>query len=306
MTTSEIKQLFKLFNSKRIIDLNEWVMGSCPFAKYTHAKQTDNKPSFGIRKGHINTYHCFSCNKSGFVSLLPTTLEFMGNESYQHIREFLQFSTSLIQEGSSFEEPINKTLKEIPLSVFYQYPVMKEWNNLTKTDIANWDIRYDPKYNRILYPIFNIKKILFGIRGRSLTEKLFISYTHLISNSLDPKSGGLWFGMQFELKPNKALLLVEGERDAILLKRYASNVWASMGSSVAQKQLETISQLAMPIIIFFDNDRAGKEGMTKILKNVGKRRCITIANFYGCKDPAEAVERNLITKILQSNNLKGA
>lgn len=303
MTPKEIIRLLKGLGSKKVVEMEEWVMGSCPFAKWTHAKGTDNRPSFGIHKGADHVYNCFSCGRSGRVVTLPTSLEFLSGQSYQKLREFIQLSTPILTVREDYDSPVNKTLKEIPQSIYQRYPRMFEWGSLTKSDIKLWDLRYDKENNRILYPIYNKRGILVGIRGRSITEKFFISYTHLVPDSLDPKTAGIWFGMVFPLIENKALILVEGERDAILLKRHVTNVWASMGSSLSAKQLESIKQTNNPIIIFFDNDKAGQEGVRKLLKHVEHSRCRVLRSYFGCKDPAEAVERNLITKLLSSDNL---
>ena len=301
MMTAELYKMFSLWGSKRVAETAEWVMGSCPFAAYTHAKGTDRRPSFGITKAPSHIYHCFSCGQKGEIHKLPTVLEFLSNKSYQHLREYLWQTTNAFLT-IEYEAPMVKTLKEIPLGIYHRYPPMREWKCLTKKDINLWDIRYDEQFNRVLYPVFNSKGILYGIRGRSLTEKMFVSYTHLVPHSADPKSKGIWFGEVFELKPNKALVIVEGERDAVLLKRFVSNVWASMGSSLSKAQEERLASMKCPIVVFFDNDKAGQEGVRRILKTVGQVR--VPANYFGCKDPAEAVERNLVSKILTKENLK--
>lgn len=109
--------------------------------------------------------------------------------------------------------------------------------------------------------------------------------------------------MQFPLVKGKAILLVEGEIDTILVKQsgLVHNVWGAMGSSLSKDQLIILQQIEMPLILVGDNDKAGDEFTRTIYGTC--RRTVPIymmKNYYKCNDPAELYEKNLLKKAIRS------
>jgi DNA primase len=74
-----------------------------------------------------------------------------------------------------------------------------------------------------------------------------------------------------------------------------------MGASVTTEQIETLRKEDHAFILFFDNDKAGKEVRTKVHKKCRLFNPIyTVVNYCGCKDPAEIVEKGRLRLALSS------
>lgn len=280
-------------------------MGSCPFASVTHEKGTDYKPSFGIKIGSPSGYHCFSCGVKGTLFTLPSSLSFVVGGDYTDLSSYIESHESI--EFVIEEEVINKTMPAIPIQIYHQFKRAFSWRGITEKDIDLWDLRVDIEQKNYLFPIFDLMGRLVGIRGRSFVNtRDFKSYSHLSPINKDAKSFGMWFGMGNPLIPDKMLVLVEGERDAILLRRAGvKNVWASMGASITDSQIVSIKSIPYKILLFFDNDKAGKQAMDKVISECSSvvKALFYISDYYGAKDPAEAVEKGIIKKVLSSAKL---
>ena len=262
-----------------------WVMTHCPFAQWTHVDGDDKRFSFGISvRGGFN---CFTCGKKGSLFDFPKMLSKFTHEPYFEMEEF-------IKEYIWEEDICDSTSLEITYlqdEILDLYPYAPEVLSLKKKDIKKWNIRFDEATQSLLFPVYLNGK-LNGIKVRNLRNKAF--YT--IGNIVIKKLGG-WYGDWF--MPRKWLALVEGERDAILLSRYLT-AWASMGSPTV-KQLETIMSLPFKILLFFDNDESGRNMEKKAIKYLGGIVPLyKPTDYFGCKDPAEIVEKRLLKKVLKT------
>jgi DNA primase len=308
METNHIIQLFTLLGSKKIRHANGWVMGNCPFAKWMHEKHTDNVPSFGISETSPSIYHCFSCSSKGILKKLPAVLTFLSGENYTEISKFIQ-ENETIEAITQKVKKVNYSYNEmgyIPYVVYEKFErYSNEFKHITIEDMELWDIRYDKDKNFILFPVFDKHKRLISIRGRSITGKQFRSYTDLSTTGIDAKTYGLWFGGHFPLIKDKDLVLVEGERDVILLKKSGiKNVWGAMGASLSEAQINTLRNVQNNLLLFFDNDAAGQATVKNIEKACkGLCNIFYIKDYFRVKDPAEAYEKKLLSKIFEISNI---
>jgi 5S rRNA maturation endonuclease (ribonuclease M5) len=182
-------------------------------------------------------------------------------------------------------------LTEIPAEVIEVYPYAPSILHLTPQDIIKWNIRYDASNSCLFFPVYHNDKII-AIKVRRL-PKVF----YFLGSNTNFKRAGIWYGEQF--KKTDAIFLVEGERDAILLSRYVT-VWASFGEPTTA-QLSAIRKLNRKVVLFFDNDEAGKRIRQKAKKQLlNFLPLYYVSDYCGCKDPAEIVEKGKIKKALKS------
>jgi DNA primase len=312
MTPEKIFELYDLLGSKNVVQRGEWIMGSCPFSKYEHSNGSDNRPSFGISISNPSFYHCFACGAKNPVSMLPTVLTFITGENYNKLREFI--TEHEVLEFKPFDEIVtisNKRIGVIPESILKAYTkvpidiLSKLYIDLKASE--DYNLLYDNIKQCVVYPIYDGYGRLVGIRNRYVGDKevpsKYYSRTDLHPDGDDAKNFGIWYGMD-KFIPDKPLMLVEGERDVLLVKQtgLVANVWGSVSASLSKRQIRTIQDTTVTkIILFFDNDMAGKKATQKMwdsLKNL--TRVYRITDYQGCKDPAELVETGLLKKALNS------
>lgn len=302
MDEKNLITLLKSMGLTKISKKSGWVMCSCPFSQWNHENGRDTKPSFGVSIGKTSTYHCFACDVKGPLTSLPSSLTFLLGRDLPEVRDFInQYENTLLE---TYESTSKKVLEVIPDNLYKKYSVASRVRGISLPSIGHWNLRYDDKEHRILFPIKDVFGRLVGIRGRALNGNSlrYRSYTELSPNGRDAKSFGVWFGMHFPLVEGKKLILVEGEIDAILLKQIGvQNVWASMGASIASNQMKTLKLLNVPLVTYFDNDKSGQNASSKIAIECGN--VYKISNYHGAKDACDAIEKRVIFQVLKSAEL---
>lgn len=312
MNKWEVLQLGQMLGLKNSRDRGDWIQFSCPFAKLFHEKGTDDNPSFGISVGTRSSFHCFACQVKGNVKILPTLMEILLKKDYSEARYFVFNHNSIDDDFDELDlnffnkqiEPIDKkalqTFAKLPKSLIERF-------KLTKTIVDKYKLLFDKTSMRLVFTIFDQKGNIVGFRGRMIIDNplraKYYSYTHLHQKKQDPKTYGIWYLMNEPLLKDSKLFLVEGERDAIALKMYDEkiNVWASMGASISVRQLHNLNKVLNDVVLFFDNDAAGKKARNQAIKALRNAKSISIiGNYANCKDPAEIYEKGLMKTVLDS------
>jgi len=302
--------LLELLGSSKTVDRGEWVSGECPFASWTHSEGQDSHPSFGVSVGQSSGFHCFTCGVRGPVTKLPTMMAHYTEEDPLELRKHISVTENVFGAVAS-KATIN--LVEIPKETYDKYDevpdaILKKFN-LDLVSKYLWRLKFDSEEQRLLFPVYDKLGRFVGVRGRFVgnSEMLGVlryrSYSELVRGT-DCKRAGVWFGEHFPIVPGKRLVLVEGERDAIALRQIGvQNVYASMGASVATAQIDKLLRLPERTVIqlYLDNDEAGERSKERIQKRLyGSFRVVSVKDYRGTKDPAEAVERGVATSALRS------
>jgi|TARA_Y100000310_G_scaffold139433_1_gene138734 DNA primase len=87
----------------------------------------------------------------------------------------------------------------------------------------------------------------------------------------------------------KSLVICEGPLDAISLQIQGVNATCTMGCSVSEHQVEILRNFEGKIIIGYDNDDAGKRGVSKFDY---LRKLKRMADLYICHPPSEVKDWN--------------
>ena len=295
MNESAATQVLKMLNCRKIRRVNEDVMGTCPFEKYRHYGGRDNKPSFGIKLGYKSVFHCFGCDISGKIRDLPKLLAIYTYNYDVVLEQFIKANDPCPEYQPDISDIdinyVNLDNVIASADIPDEIPTLK----LSKNDIDKWNIRYDPSENVIMFPVYDKNKKLLAIKCRTVLGKNFFYH----KGSANTKKLGVWYGMDKVNKLNK-IVLCEGERDAILLSRCGITAWACQGFP-SDDQIKTIRKLIKPIVLFFDNDKAGNEIKEKIIDECKFFNDIyAVTDYSGLKDPAEIVELNKLNEALSS------
>lgn len=143
---------------------------------------------------------------------------------------------------------------------------------------------------RIMFPIQDTMGRVIAFGGRVLDDSK-PKYINSPENIVYSKGKQL-FGLNIAKKGDtKRIIIVEGYMDAIsLYQRGITNVVASLGTALTEKQGWLLRKSCEQVIIGYDSDAAGQAATLRgleILQNMG---CdIRILQIYGAKDPDEFV-----------------
>lgn len=141
---------------------------------------------------------------------------------------------------------------------------------------------------RITFPIKDYYGNIVGFNGRYIGEKAGIpKYINSNSTILFNKKRNL-YGEEFVVIGDP-VIIVEGCMDVIAMKESGFvNTVATLGTALTSEHVYEIQTLSDDVIIFYDNDKAGKmacERAVNLFKNSEINVFIAKSNYY--KDPDE-------------------
>ncbi len=127
----------------------------------------------------------------------------------------------------------------------------------------------DRLYNRIVFPIYNLKGDIVAFGGRCLiNNKFFCKYINSCNNIYFTKKKCL-FNLFNIIKNNNRLdkiLIVEGYIDVIMLSKFGINYSvALLGSSVCKNQIDILFFYTNKIIFCFDGDKSSSSFIINII-----------------------------------------
>jgi len=275
-----------------------WIKASCPFAKWTHEHGVDEHPSFGINTNN-GVFNCFACGTKGHIRNLPRIWKKITGINDPTLKSMLSSHEFIPRLFWNIAPKQPKYINEIP------FPLYKG-NMFSMRTIHVFSLRYDAKERRLVIPIRYYNNRVVALKGRYLgkskriQDKMKYRYYKELGGTM-PHSLGVWFGYHRPIDPNKPLILVEGERNLLaLFDKGAANVWASGGAEISNAQLKVLRKCeAKTMILFFDNDKGGEKATERVYENL--KDCVKfyrVTKYFGCNDPAEAVEKGIIKKVL--------
>lgn len=263
---------------------------NCPFHK-------DDSPSFYVSPD-LNIFHCFGCGKSGDIITFvmefekvpfPEALRILArkagieigrykgeNDILYSIHDFAsdfyhkellksekvldylkrrgfgkdsieEFQLGFAPPGSNF---IAKAKKEFKIEDLIKSGLAKKHNGRIK----------DTFFVRLLFPLFSTSGKIIGFGGRKLSKKgpKYLNSPDTPIHKKGKNLYSLWHAKE-EIRKTEKVILVEGYFDFLsLYKAGIKNAVACLGTSLTTDQAELVSRYAKEVILFFDEDTAGK------------------------------------------------
>jgi DNA primase len=124
---------------------------------------------------------------------------------------------------------------------------------------------YDRFRNRLMFPIRNIQGNVLGFGGRALDDSL-PKYLNSPQTLVFDKSSSL-YGIdraKTAIRQKDQAVIVEGYIDVLAAHQHGySNVIASMGTAMTDKQLAILKGLTRNLILALDADAAGQEAISR-------------------------------------------
>jgi DNA primase len=148
---------------------------------------------------------------------------------------------------------------------------------------------YDRFRNRIMFPIFDIKKRIIGFGGRVLDDSL---PKYLNSpDSLVFNKGYNLYGLNIakEYVKDKNFYLVEGYMDVIKMHSHGfDTAVAALGTSLTDNQIKLLKRYSNKFYICFDSDKAGLKASLRALNMFKKSNLdAKVIIIKDAKDPDE-------------------
>lgn len=275
----------------------------CPF----HKGGEEKTPSFSVNVD-LGLFNCFTCHVSGpmpkMLRLLGVPRHVIDDE-LKDIRQELDENKKRLGWRKRAElvtkDPFlsDVLLPESILKPFEWCPVKLVEAGFQSEWLKYMDIGFDRSNNRITYPIRDVYGNLAGIAGGAVIAGTYPKYKVYQGGHKDPETGkwvtsdfGQWFDESFpdytfsnhnylwnfdQVYPrlffgrekNPYLILVEGYKAALwVLQCGFLNTVALMGSSLSDRQASLLHRLQVNIVLFLDNDQAGRRATRKIARKL--------------------------------------
>lgn len=269
----------------------------CPFHK------NRNSPAFfiNIRTG---LWQCFnpSCGKKGNFRQLYKQLT---GKSYT--KDISLDPTALkreIEKGFKKQEYID----EIDIS-----SIEIDYNNQVHVDklqyfinrgfdidtLMYFEVGFSEVKNRIVIPVRDINYKLIGFIGRAILDNQEPKYLY----NKGFKRADTLFNIQ-NAKQYSSCIITEGGVDA--MKVYQAgfpNVVSTLGAQVSPNQVKILKRYFDSLIIFSDNDDAGKSMQDDIIDLCGGKEIFIVENASGCKDAGEMTKIQIIETLTNKKTI---
>jgi len=140
--------------------------------------------------------------------------------------------------------------------------------------------------------------LFVGFQLRSFEGKTMLSYWP----SDYPKVGPAFYGLNETWKDFKfgtTIILTEGPKDALSIKRYYPWVLGILTDSPYDEQVDFISTLTSSVVIMLDDDKAGHDGLPRAQKRFKYKNINAQGLFLSNADPGEALTNQAVDNQLK-------
>lgn len=158
---------------------------------------------------------------------------------------------------------------------------------------------YDRFFDRVMFPIFDIRDRIVAFGGRAFGEKVISKTIPKYYNSQENEiyhKGKTLYLMNFAKREKlENVIIVEGYMDAIALQKFGfNNAVASLGTALTENQARLIKKYTDNVIIGYDQDDAGQAATMRgldILANHGLNVKVLKLDRSDVKDPDEYLNK---------------
>ena len=158
---------------------------------------------------------------------------------------------------------------------------------------------YDRFFDRVMFPIFDIRDRIVAFGGRAFGEKVISKTIPKYYNSQENEiyhKGKTLYLMNFAKREKlENVIIVEGYMDAIALQKFGfNNAVASLGTALTENQARLIKKYTDNVIIGYDQDGAGQAATMRgldILANHGLNVKVLKLDRSDVKDPDEYLNK---------------
>ena len=286
------------------------VQFSCPFPGHTHGDNSPSAcMNDGSRDSALTTlWTCYGCHRGGNAVTFYAEHKGVSNQvARREVKEHYapgykapkygsiarEFESRYRATKERSEEP---TVAKIDPELLREFDV--DWDyyaeeygdqpdvrymldrGFTPATLDDWSVGYDSGSKRFTIPVYDPDGDLVGFKGRAWRKNARPKYLVLGDKGRRQRYGFptydkslVVFGLdRLAHHDFRMLVLVEGELDVISLSEMGIRAICCGGSSMSVAQAKLIREYCDEVVLFFDNDVAGKNGMYGFQRSDGEHK----------------------------------
>ena len=284
----------------------------CPLARFTHEKRADRNPSFSIKvdpSGH-SLCKCFACDFGGTLVGLLFELRRYGVEvpgllEWASDAERVSFDGQLARANLEMRARFDKRVAPV------EGPDFSVWNEaemdrfkgavpryvldrgIPLDTCRSWNLGYDRKGRRLVFPVRRKDGALVGMVGRTIDKVGYPVYKNYLNFRKSLYLYGENMACRDEAPDSRlpgvnGLVVVEGMLDVLWLWALGyRNVVGLFGSEASAEQISKILGYQRPVYLMLDWDKAGEKGRAKIAPRLEGRTVLLDVRGPEGKDPGD-------------------
>jgi len=259
---------------------------------------TKKKPNGEVKVAY-GTVKCFACEfKGNFITFVAECFD----RSYEWAEDWLLenyydglYTEEIVLEPIVLSKERKKYLNESILNTFEDFHPYMLKRKLTKEVIKEFEIKYDPKTECLVFPVRDEKGKLWMLTRRSVKDKTFI---------IDKEKQKPVYLLYYLLKHNiQECYICESQINALTLWTHQLPAVALFGTG-SDYQYDLLNKSNIRVYnLLFDGDEAGDNGIRKFLQNIRKDVIVNIIPVPRGKDINDLSYdelENLITNSLKT------
>ena len=271
-TGEQVKRVLSAAGIETYGELESDYIVFCPF------HNNSRTPAAEVNK-ESGTLFCFACNKA--ADLVETVMHTTGRKYFEAVRLIKSKEVA-----SDLADDVNKKLIQEPEFVQFDQSVVDRLyqtatssqrarayysgRSITIDSINKFKLGYSDKQDMVTIPVHAPDGMLVGFVGRSVEGKTIKNTPGL------PKAKTL-FNIN-RVKSSSRVYVVESSFDAIRLDQCGIPAVATLGANVSSKQIELLKKYFNDIVIIADNDEAGDNMKTRLIKHLGNKVSVVQLN----------------------------
>jgi DNA primase len=289
LTEDKLRDLLRSVGVNVVAETETDLIGYCCF------HHNVDSPAFNIEKRQPYRWKCWNgkCNQKGNIFSLLTKKGYSRNEARKMLLKGLADVDDLVElikellaeDGEDSNEwrdadPIRFALDDKE----HGYPALEyaKSRGITEDAYDVFQMGYSYKKNMLVIPAFNEHDEMLGVIGRAIEKKQY-QYSRNLS-----RGSTIWNANQVIKMHTDSIILTEGALDSVYIWQAGHrNVGAVLGSAISMRQWKLLRKYFTELVLFFDNDDAGKALTESIVKNVRDVSVRVVEYPSDVKDPGE-------------------
>ena len=278
----------------------DFLLVSCPFAHWNHAKGCDRHPSMSIRIGNTDDgwFSCFACKEQGplwemfyFIGNLTNRQDWIGIADDLLDADFNSAGNRLKAAAESYEPltpPVAPDMRALE-KWFGERPedpkiaeYLRHRGIMPEMAIPTFVLAWDEFDERVLFPMFDAQGGFVGLTGRAVNDHAKLVYKNYWGSKTNQYLGRPLIGdavSLYEPTTETYVLLVEGQYDLmatyenLLMSELLDTFYpvCSFNAECGPGQLAQLESMGKGILCLYDDDEAGDIGWANLMKHLDNK-----------------------------------
>jgi DNA primase len=294
----------------------EDIMAICPF----HRKADGSEERTGSFAMNIynGLWYCHSCHAAGNLYTFFRDVGIPRADIQFRYKYLLEEAERHVPKQASPQEPTqaaDEPLDESILGLFDYCPEALLAEGYPMELLRSFDVGFDEKHQRITFPVRDLYGKLMAISGRTIIDARprykFYDWEYkdfgLKERRLEKRAllyNGHKVRIQLSFETNAAeryVVVTEGFKSTMRVAQAGiKNVVGVLGSDLADEQQWMLERFGCPLLLMYDNNKAGRRGQIKAANRLIKARPNIFVVEYSGSQPSEVLLDDIRAAIQQA------